>query len=146
MRSFQSCNKIITRRIWKGIWFAKMATGYWEQQNSFYWFKVRWMYNEEDHTMNTRNILCQPTVDSIPNELFSQCFQFSLSICQTLLSPQTSETWLLQDSIPRMPLINFHPPISPFRVFNPSPLLVKPPLSGFQLDLYLSFSFSFFVV
>ena len=41
-----------------------------------------------------------------------------------------------------MPLINFHPPILLFRVFNLGiPFIVKPSFSSFQLDL----SFSFFV-
>ena len=50
-----------------------------------YLFMVRWVYKEEDHTISTRNILCQQAVDSVPNELFSQCLQSSLSICQVLL-------------------------------------------------------------
>ena len=60
--------------------------------------------------------------------------------------PQTSEVWLLRDFVPSIPLINFHPPRSSFQVFNLGiPFVVKPPLSGFQLDLYFSFFFLHFL-
>ena len=74
-----------------------------------YWSKVRWVYKEENRTMNTRKVLYQQAVDSIPNEFFSQCLQSSLSICQTLLSHRLAVrplslrgcTWFLRSKCKR---------------------------------------------
>ena len=90
--------------------------------------------------MNTQNILCQQATDSISKEPFGWCLRSFLSTCQTLLFHKLAKLGYKRISLFARPWSSFHFPRSPFRVFNLGiPFVVKPPLSGFQLDLYFYF-------
>ena len=97
----------------------------------------------EYRTMSTQNILCQQAVDSTSKEPFSRCLQSFLSMCQTLLLHDLAKPSYERNSFFACLGSNLQSPRPPFQVFNLGiPFAVKPPLSGFQLDLY----FPFFII
>ena len=132
----------------KRIGIAKDSNGI-LRSNGFliYWFIVRWVYKRkrEDGTMNIRNTLCQQVIDSISKEPFSRCLQSFLSICQTLLLRKLVKPGYKRNSLFACFGSNLHHSRLPFQVFNLGILFaIKPPLSGFQLDLYFFFFIIFY--
>ena len=123
----------------------KIATDYWGQMILIHWFKAR-CTKEKPHNEHS-NILCQQAVDSISKESFNRCLQSFLSICQTLLLRKLAKPGCKKISLFACLWSNLHSPRLPFQVFNLSiPFTIEPPLSGFQLDLYFSFSLFYFFI